>query len=271
MAFTLSELLGSRDGTVEDNPQRRVLYQLIGDDPATDDETSALAAGLAAAPTTLAGLPKFGASVEALGGDVYTVEVQYRPSSSRIVALPNVGDPTRFRFSTRGQSENIKASPLVFSDGADEGPIPDMNGLINVTSDSVEGVDIIVPAFRETVTRYMDPTVITGAFKRTLRDLTGTVNNADFRGYSSGECLFEGVDGELRNSDGVYELSYEFSIRPNQIGVEVGDIPAFDQEGWDYAWFRTVEQDTTGGLVRVPTHVYIHRTYRRTNFASLGV
>lgn len=274
MAYTINELLGSRDGQAGDNDAYAYRYMVVGSDPETDTEAGAFAAAYAAAPATLNGLPKVGGSFESLGGLLWLVEVQYRPGSMRITAPPAAGSPNRESFSTTGGVQNIKRSlATIWGDVSPSWGLDvfDFGGLINVTDDSVEGVDIVVPAHNETVTRYLDDASVTPTFRKNIRDLTGCVNDDDFRGYAAGEVLFLGATGERREADGVWEITYHFDIRPNKEDIEVQDFEPFDQLGHEYVWFRTAPTSDPSGLARLPSHVYVEQVYPMADFDELGL
>lgn len=273
MSITVGDpIIGSGDGRADDNPGYSFAYLPRG--TSGDTEADAIAAVVAAAPSTHAGLPLMGASVESLGGYVWRVTVDYRPSATKVTPRPDAGAADRKSFSSKGGTQNIKASlETVWADSAGGlTEVPDFGKLINVTDDGVEGVDIVVPGWKETITRFLsNATVTAGGFKSTIYGLTGKVNDDTFLGFAAGEVLFLGVDASQRDSDGVWEITYEFEARPNLTGIEVGDIPAFDQEGWEYAWFRTMPADEGAGITRKPSHVYVERVYEAGDFSALGI
>lgn len=275
MSITVGDpILGSGDGRASDNPGYSIKYLPRGTGDIGDTDAAVMAAVLAAAPSTYEGLPIIGAQISARGGWVWEVEVEYRPSSFKLTPKPVAGDPNKRSFSSKGGTQNIKASlETVWADSAGGlAVVPDFGNLINVTDDGVEGVDIVVPGWRETITRYLDNATVTGgSFKATIYGLTGKVNDDTFLGFEAGEVLFLGVDASQRDSDGVWEITYEFEARPNRTGIEVSDIPAFDQEGWHYAWFRTMPADEGAGITRKPSHVYVERVYESGDFSALGV
>lgn len=275
MTITVGDLiLGSGEGRASDNPGYTLKYLPKGTGDGGDTDAAVMAAVIAAAPSTYEGLPLLGVQLRPLGGWVWEAEAEYRPSSFKLTPKPVAGDPNKRSFSSKGGTQNIKASlTTIFADSATGlTEIPDFGKLINVTDDGVEGVDIVVPGWRETVTRYLsDAAVNASGFKSTIYGLTGKVNDASFLGFAAGEVLFIGVDASQRDSDGVWEITYEFEARPNRTGIEVGDIPAFNQEGWQYAWFRTMPADDGAGITRKPSHVYVEQVYDEGDFSLLGV
>ena len=65
-------------------------------------------------------------------------------------------------------------------------------GAIGVTADSVEGVDITVPVYSFSEVHYKNRAFVDDNYKATLFELTGTVNNRNFRKYAAGELLYGG-------------------------------------------------------------------------------
>lgn len=161
------------------------------------------------------------------------------------------------------------------------------SGAIGVDGDSVQGVDIIVPQLTWTETYDVPSPYVTTAYIKTLSSLSGTVNNASFRGFAAGEVLFAGASGSQQwdedKGDGPWTLSYKFVASPNQgsgktlPAIRVGNISNISKDGHDYLWIL-YEQSlaaASGGnpaaLLKQPKAVYVDRVYRRQNFSQLGV
>jgi hypothetical protein len=95
------------------------------------------------------------------------------------------------------------------------------------THDAVEGVDITVPVFSFTVTRYIKAALIPAGYFGLLYYLTGKTNDATWSvnvdGVSltmqRGECLFQGASGSKRNGE-----EWEISFRQARLGVPVGAL-----------------------------------------------
>lgn len=274
MAYEISEpLLRSGDGNTGDNPQRTYIYGVRGSEP-TDTAEGAQAAVMAAAASTQDGMPMTGSRVESLGGWVWLVEVEYRPSSRQIKPLPVPGDPNRRSWTTLGATQNIKRSiETMFADAVPPfDVVPDFGGLINVTDSGVDGVDITVPDWRETVIRYMTTAQIEApGFKAAVFGLTGKVNNATYMGFAAGELLYLGAQADQRNADAVWEVTHQFQARPNRTGIVINGAEPFDAEGWDLVWVRTAPQDQDDAIAIVPAAFYVERVYERGDFSALGL
>ncbi len=56
------------------------------------------------------------------------------------------------------------------------------------------------------------------------------VNNASWKGFAAGECLFLGASGSKRGSDD-WEITFRFAATPNKTGLTVGDIVDINKKG----------------------------------------
>jgi len=148
----------------------------------------------------------------------------------------------------------------------------DYHSAVGVTKDGVAGVDITVPVYNFSETHTLAPEVITPFYKSMLFSLTGTVNNAMFRGFQAGEVLFLGASGNKRGMD-AWEITYKFAASPNVSGLIVGDIGPINKRGWDYLWVQYQEEEDPDAqvLVKRPKAVFVEQVYRFGNFALLGI
>ncbi|MEG7700672.1 hypothetical protein U2075_14815, partial [Listeria monocytogenes] len=81
--------------------------------------------------------------------------------------------------------------------GVEGATAPDFLGGINVSKTGVEGVDIVVPEFKFSVTKTFSPAQMTGAYVQTVYLMTGRMNHANYVVKINGTDLtFE--RGELR-------------------------------------------------------------------------
>ena len=129
-----------------------------------------------------------------------------------------------------------------------------------------------MPVYQFSETHYLDDAVVTGAHKATLFAITGTVNNAWFKGFAAGECLFLGASGSMRGG-GDWEITFRFAASPNVTGLSIGPIFGIDKKGWEYLWVRyaDVEDEDAKMLVKRPISAYVEQVYNLTNFAGLGI
>jgi len=140
-----------------------------------------------------------------------------------------------------------------------------------VVDGKVEGVDVVVPVYNWTETYYLDDAYVTSGYRRALRDLTGEVNSAGFRGFAAGEVLFRGARG-ARRSDEDWEITFSFAASENKYGQSVGSITGIEKGGWEYLWvFYDDQGESEGSVVPQPTAVYVERVYESGDFYRLGI
>jgi hypothetical protein len=144
-------------------------------------------------------------------------------------------------------------------------------GLIGVTNDGVEGVDIdtAVSTFSETV--YFYPWFITTSYVAFLARAYGCVNSSPFRGFAVGEVRFLGASGSYRSGDKAAELTFKFAVSPNATNIRVGNITIPFKYGWDYLWVRWADMKQGNVTVKVPIEAYVEKVYQGLNFYSLGI
>ena len=152
---------------------------------------------------------------------------------------------------------------------------PSMSGAIGVDGQSVNGVDIVVPALSWTETYDVPHQYVTAAYIKGVAGLTGTVNNGAFRTFAAGEVLFMGCSGaqewDDQRGNGPWSLSYKFVASPNVTAQTIGDISGIEKKGHEYLWVRYEDAVSTNELVKKPKYVYVNKVYRDGNFSGLGI
>lgn len=225
-------------------------------------------------------------TLEYLGDDAWQLEVTYVKEGAED---PEEADPLRRTrsFDTGGGTQHITQSLPVGQDESLDfefrfpGGAANQSGAIGVDGDSVNGVDIVVPALTWTETYDVPHQFITADYIKTLSKLTGTVNNAAFRTFPAGEVLFLGASGSQEwdsdKGEGPWNLSFKFSQSPNAgagktlPALSIGDISNIAKDGHDYMWIRYEDSVNANTLVKRPKAVYVNRVYRRENFGQLGL
>lgn len=239
----------------------------------TDSDVAARNETLSTSPVTHNGLKRDDVEAEEIASDMWLCVVRY---ASPERTEPEAGESS-FSFETRGGSQHITQSlATVASYASPEVPgAPNFQGAIGVTADGVEGVDITVPVYTFSETHYLTNAQVTNAYKGTLFGLTGSVNNASFKGLAAGECLFLGAAGSRRgtSSDDLWEISFAFAGSPNVTGLTIGTIAGVAKKGWEYLWVRYQEAEDTDAkmLIQKPLAAYVEQVYRYGNFALLGI
>ena len=240
------------------------------------DEAAARDALIATSPATIGLLIRGTVRVtETERADFWLGTVEYVP----IGKLDQQKDPpatndSTFSFDTGGGTQHITQSlSNVGRYGQSGDTAPDFKGAINVTHDSVEGCDIIVPVYNWSETHYKPDSQITLAYRGTLFGLTGKTNNAAFKGFAAGECLFLGASGSKRGESD-WEISFRFASSPNRTNItDIPTITVASKKGWEYLWIRyhDVLDTTAKMLVKRPCAAYVEKVYEEGSFSGLGI
>lgn len=187
----------------------------------------------------------------------------------------DVGD-TRVKGSSTGGKVRIllsKQTIASYKRADDPNPIPDQKGAINVTRDNeVQGVEIVVPDERFTVSARIARATATRTYFVTVMSMTGTTNNAICWGFPIGELLFLGIDfTEGLVADPQFDL--HFLRCPNLSGLTIGGITGVAKKGHEYMWikFEEVSDATSKTLLKKPKNIYIERLYDAADFSAFGV
>jgi hypothetical protein len=225
-------------------------------------------------------------SLEYLGDEAWQLEVSYASDGAED---DQQRDPVKRArsFDTGGATQHItQAIPIGGGNSLDfERRFPDtatnMSGAIGMDGDSVQGVDIVVPQLNWNESYDVPWQYVTTAYIKKLSSLTGTVNNATFRGFDAGEVLFLGASGSQQwdsdKGDGPWNLSYKFVAAANQgsdktyPAITIGSISGIEKDGHDYLWVRYEDDVTNNSLIKKPKAVYVDKVYGRANFNDLGI
>jgi len=268
----LHELVDSREWSVGDGDTVELTFIIEG--TADDEQAKAFFEGNA--PESHGGLTRQTYTMEPLQvdtvGDVgrWRCEATYAKSK---VTLPGGGSASNYSFDTGGGTTHITQARATIDTYVPVGATkPDFKGAINVTRDSVDGVDITSPVYNFGETHYFSPHQITGSYKAMLFGLTGKVNSDGFRGFMPGEVLFLGASGS-QSGDEEWEITYRFAASPNRYAFYVGDIYVPAKRGWDYMWvqYKDAEDAAANKLVKVPAVVTVNEVYEMAYFSALGI
>ena len=277
MAIVLEEKTESRRWLQGVNPTVEYLYFLTG----TADDAEAHAYVEANTPASVAGLPRLTFELEADWVDIlasgpgdgrWNVIVTYGLLS------PTESGETIFTFDTTGGTQHVTQSIATIRSASIEGvSTPDHKGTIGVTADGADGVDIQVAVYNFSETHFLADTVVDNPYKGVIFTATGRVNNADFKGFSTGEVLFLGCRGAKRGN-GIWEMNFGFAALPNRTTpIVIGGVTipvgggGQSKWGWEYLW--VLYHTTTDGPsnVRRPKSAYIEKVYETTDLGLLDI
>jgi len=267
MPVVVTERFDSRTAAHGDNPSAELRFIIRG----TADEQEALAQLEATTPSGYEGLVRQAMDVQPVGdgSEFWEGVVRYGRMSS---GAKEVGQST-FSFDTGGGSMHITQAREHIASYAPPGETaPDFGGAIGVTDDAVEGCDVVVPVYNWSETHYFDADFVTLTYKLTLFASTGRTNNGPFKGFATGEVLFQGASGSTRGDD-TWEITFRFAASPNVTGLVVGSITGINKKGWEYMWVQYKDAEDTGAkcIVKKPASVHVERVYDAANFAGLGI
>jgi hypothetical protein len=208
-------------------------------------------------------------SVSFLGDNAWQLTINYSKDGAEDGSQPL----KRARsFDTTGGTQHITQAYGETKFGTNA---PDQQKAIGVDSNGVNGVDIVVPQLQWQESYDVPNAFVTDAYIRGVSGVTGTTNNASFRGFEAGEVLFVGCSGSQEWDDekgrGPWSLSFRFVASKNVTGETIGDISGVNKKGHEYVWVRYEESESSSVLIKKPKAVYVNKVYRDGNFSALGI
>ena len=274
MAITVTEHVESREWGADGSVKFK--YFVRG----TASDTTARVQLLDSAPETYQGKVRednpnvnpVWADTESSNG-LWECEVVYQPAGALPITPLEVGESS-YSFDTTGGTQHITQSRQTYSaEAPPDKTAEDFKGAIGVSGEGekieVEGVDITMPTYSFSETHIIADESVTGAYKNTLFELTGRVNNATFKGFAIGEVLFLGARGSKRG-DGDWEIAFNFAVSKNEY-VNVGDIEMVYKPGWSYLWVRYATRKGAKRYVKQPVQANVEQVYDDGVFSGLGI
>lgn len=250
----------------------------------TDSEVVARAMLDASAPSAWTGdvyLFREPYKLNYLGVQLWEVEVSWGKESKPSSESQNSNEPNdgswELSWDTTGGTTHINQSlstldssenPAVFPDGP-----PDFKQTVGASRSGVAGCDVVTPQFQWHETRQIPRSVaMTFDYLRAIYDLTGKINDAEFRGFPAGNVLFLGSKGKISGKDPRYvEVQFTFSASPDKEEVTIGSCNPVDKGGWDYLWvyFHESKDENALAEVKIPAAVYVEKVYESGDFSTL--
>jgi hypothetical protein len=218
-------------------------------------------------------------SITFLGDNAWQVTINYEKTG----AEPSTPDPMKRArsFDTTGGTQHITQAVSVGSGGTLDfekrfpSTATNMSGAIGVDANGVSGVDIVVPQLQWQEQYDVPNAYVTAAYVRGVAGITGTTNNASFRGFDAGEVLFVGCSGsqewDSEKGSGPWALSYRFVASKNVTGQTIGSISGIEKKGHEYLWVRYEDSVSSNTLLKQPKAVYVSKVYKDSDFSLLGL
>jgi hypothetical protein len=217
-------------------------------------------------------------SVSFLGDNAWQVQISYSKDGAEDGTEPL----KRARsFDTTGGTQHITQACSVGSGGTLDfekrfpSSATNMSGAIGVDSNGVNGVDIVVPQLQWQESYDVPNSYVTSNWIRGVAGVTGTTNNASFRGFESGEVLFVGCSGSQEWDDdkgrGPWSLSFRFVASKNVTGQTIGSISGISKRGHEYLWVLYEDAVSSNTLLKQPKAVYVSKVYKDSDFSTLGI
>lgn len=251
---------------LEHPPAITTRYLAVGLDQATGVEMAVLGGGLLAAQI-----------VHALHGILYrqpirVVRIGYNVHEVHVEWAQRKWAPLErtWRGRTTGGTQKIIGSLATVASSENA---PDFNKLIGVNADgTVEGTEVIVPALQLSIDTVY-PLGFVDLFRMKLWSYnTGKTNAAPFEGWQIGEVLYEGTEFE-DGTNSPTRVTHNVSISPNLTNVTIAGLTGINKKGWEFLWFRVVEETNVAGGITYPvkraTHYYVEQIYQTVDLATI--
>lgn len=242
--------------------------------------SDARAAVLASVPTSHNGFGRVDdeCDVREVAASAFTVTCVYRSDDTQ----PKPVDSFTVSVDISGQSTRITQAYKHVGHYAAAGKTPrNFRGAINVTSDGVDGTDVIVPAINYTVHYVFDSNDIDDDYVREVAEIVGCQNKRRFRTWEPGELLLTRVSGQQRPRDeGKTDVSFGFAASRNKKNLKIdgadGVITVPAKRGWDYLWTYREERTVDYGGGKKYTHVtpvsaHVEQVYKDADFDDLRI
>ena len=260
---------GTRPNTLRDARKSATQsYVLTG----TSDESVARALALGYSPLLHRNLYRSDVELQRVTPNVWHVDVSYGTSEKK---EPEAGE-FEWGFDTTGTTKHMEYSLSTTNTYVPSGKATTNHKQAIGVDDqgNVNGVDVPDKAFKWHEKHQLLLSSYGFAYATSLGEYTGRVNSGTFRGFPAGSVRFDGASGGQSSRDPeLLELTYRFSVSPNETGLSIGDITGIAKLGWDYLWvFYEQTDDSTSNKARpIPRQVNVERVHLTLDFSLLGI
>lgn len=159
--------------------------------------------------------------------------------------------------------------------------LPDYKKAIGVTTERIEGCDIIAP--KETRSVTLRVAGMSNNYLKSVRKLFGHTNSQAMLGCEIGELLYVGFQAQYRAKE-LWSLTHNFCIAQNLEydadnaemvkRLTIGDIVLTNgKRAWSHLWvgYEPRLDATTGLTVEIPRYAFEEQVYPSGNLKLLGV
>ncbi|MDD5699073.1 MAG: hypothetical protein PHH77_10700 [Victivallaceae bacterium] len=238
-----------------------------------EDEDAAIEFALANVPVLYNKIPLESIEIdERISSNVFKITAQYKAGFDETTSSGNEEPDPVYSFDTGGGTQHLTQSLKTVAKYPPAAP--DYGGAIGYDGEDVKGVDVTMPVMNFSETHYLKPRKVTTKYKKTIGELTGSVNNGSFKGYAEGEVLFLGATGSRRGDSrsDLWEVTYKFAMSANRKNIKVGELTVTEKKGWDYLWVRYADDvKDKKTLVKKPIAAYVEKVYERKDLGQLGI
>ena len=251
----------------------------------TDSDLTACTSAYEFAPDEFSEIPKKSASVaERLTDTAWKIEVNYgSESKSSSGDSGDESDEATMNFDCSAGTKHMtqaREQTCVYAgsgeskDSTDEASAVPIgwNGKDGSESEAA-GVDVSIGELRETYTKTMSKSKVTGtSWKRKVAELVGKVNSGSFKGWSAGEVMFLGCSysAPSKGSKKV-AVSFHFAIRLNESKATVAGQNVGSVKGFEYLWALTDDEVKDGERKRKVKKIYKAVVCETDGFGGLGI
>lgn len=194
--------------------------------------------------------------------------------------------PGSVAWDTTGHTEH-KTQALAQSKYPNDAP--SFSGAINVSGNSVNGIDVVSPGMKYSETWIMPIELAMSCdYIGNIYSLTGTVNESAFRCFDPFECLFLGARGQWQGDQPYVTVTFDFEARPNmQVNVPtttdgyepgVGEVAVgggggakVQKDGWQHLWYLYKPDVNNNAIVQKPVAAYIDTIYHYASWSALRI
>lgn len=213
-------------------------------------------------------------TVKGIGNLYWDVSAEYETLLTKEEASNNPDDPQpgSVAWDTGGHTEHKTQAITQRRFGANA---PNFDKAINVSGQSVNGIDIPSPGMKYSETWIMPVSLAMSCdYIGAVYTRTATTNVLRFRCFDPGTCLFLGASAQWQGDQPYVRVTFNFEARPNKEVILSGTSPelagvVFTKKGWEHIWFLYKTAEDAGSLVQRPVAAYVDQVFEEEDWSAL--